>query len=191
MGGAKSLVKRGGEQHSVPTASNEQETLVEKRLEANTFALPPGSSNYQTPADFRAALDAIYSFDNWDPCPINSDGMRSFDGLGRTPKWVKGYFYNPPYNNVVPWLKNSIRDWESGILSCALIKADTSTSWMHDLVFPYARVIWVRGRLHFSNKGPAPFNSAAAVYEPGKIRPSQSVMWKDKKGWHVLLEELR
>ena len=184
------MVKKGNERHRVPTAGEEQETLVEKRIEANTIAHPPGSSNYETPADFRAALDAIYHFDEWDPCPINSEGIRTFDGLGKPPKWVRRYFYNPPYNNVVPWLRNSIRDWEDGILSCALIKADTSTSWMHELVFPYAREIWVRGRLHFSNKGPAPFKSAAAEYEPGKIRPSQSVMWKDRKGvWHVLLEE--
>ena len=169
--------------------SDEQTTLFEKKREANTFALPAGSSNYQTPLDFRAALDAIYNFDDWDSCPINSEGIRNFDGLGRTPVWVKKYFYNPPYDNVVPWLRNSIRDWERGVLSCALIKADTSTSWMHDLVFPYARVIWVRGRLRFSSKGPAPFNSAAAVYEPGKMAPGQSIMWKDKTGvWHVLLE---
>ena len=57
------------------------------------------------------------------------------------------------------------------------------------MVFPYARVIWVRGRLKFSNKGPAPFNSAAAVYEPGMIRPKQSVMWKDRAGeWHILID---
>ena len=169
-------------------SSDEQGTLIERK-EANTFALPPGTSNYETPADFRAALDAVYNFDDWDPCPINSEGIRTYDGLGRTPKWVRKYFYNPPYNNVVPWLKNSIRDWENGILSCALVKADTSTSWMHDLVFPYARVIWVRGRLKFSSKGPAPFNSAAAVYEPGKLRPKQSVMWKDRAGaWHILFD---
>ena len=159
------------------------------KREANTFALHRGSSKSETPAAVRAALDAVYHFDDWDPSPINAEAMRTFDGLGRTPKGVKKYFYNPPYNNVVPWLRNSIRDWESGILSCALIKADTSTSWMHDLVFPYARVIWVRGRLRFSNKGPAPFNSAAAVYEPYKIRPKQSVMWKDRVGaWHILFD---
>lgn len=165
-----------------------QETLTERK-EANTFALPPGTSNYETSADFRAALDAVYHFDDWDPCPINSEGIRTFDGLGRTPKGVRKYFYNRPYNNVVPWLKNSIRDWENGILSCALVKADTSTSWMHELVLLYARVIWVRGRLRFSSKEPAPFNSAAAVNEPGKIRPKQSVMWKDRSGeWHILLD---
>ena len=178
-----------GRRDGVSGFGDGQETLIEKNREANTFARPAGSNNYQTPADFRAALDAVYHFDDWDPCPINSAGMRNFDGLGRTPAWVRKYFYNPPYDNVVPWLRNSIRDWERGILSCALIKADTSTSWMHDIVFPYARVIWVRGRLKFSGKGPAPFNSAAVVYEPRRMAPNQSVMWKDKAGvWHVFLE---
>lgn len=86
------MVKKSAEQRRAPTVGEEQETLVEKRLEANTFALPPGSSNYETPADFRAALDAIYHIDEWDPCPINSEGIRTFDGLGRTLKRVKGYF---------------------------------------------------------------------------------------------------
>src|SRR5438132_8873639 len=76
--------------------SNEQATLFEKKREANTFALPAGSSNHQTPLDFRAALDAIYNFDDWDSCPVNSEGIRNFDGLGRTPVWVKKYFYNLP-----------------------------------------------------------------------------------------------
>src|SRR5437867_7736531 len=92
--------------------SDEQKTLIEKKREANTFALAAGSSNYQTPADFRAALDTVYHFCDWDPCPINSEGIRTFDGLGRTPTWVRRYFYNPPYDNVAPWLRNSIRDWE-------------------------------------------------------------------------------
>lgn len=170
--------------------------------EANTFALPAGSQNYQTPADVRAALDAVYHFDAWDPCPINAEGLRQVDGLGQTPAWVKRYFYNPPYSDVDPWLLNSIRDWERGVLSCVLIKADTSTNWMHDHVFPYARPIWIRGRLHFRKPGycktckaevcrsptghPAPFNSAAVVYEPGKLAQPQSVMWKDKAGvWHI------
>jgi len=87
----------------------QQGTLVERRREANTFVLTAGSSNYQTPADFRAALNAIYHFDDWDPCPINSEGIRSFDGLSRTPARVERYFYNPPYSNVSPWLRNSVR----------------------------------------------------------------------------------
>ena len=168
--------------------SDDRKTLVEKK-EANTFTAPPGTSNYETSADFKAALGAVYHFDRWNPCPINSEGIRTLDGLGRTSKGVRMYFYNPPYNNVVPWLRNSIRDWESGILSCALVKADTSTSCMHELVLLYAWVIWVRGCFRFSSKGPVPFNSAATVHEPGKIQPKQSVMWKDRAGeWHILLD---
>lgn len=67
---------------------SKQEKLFEKR-EASTFALPRESSNYRTTADFRAALDAIYHFDDWDPCPLNEAGIREVDGLCSTPDWVK------------------------------------------------------------------------------------------------------
>ena len=164
--------------------------------EANTFALRKGHDNYVTQADFRAFLDSIYHFDSWDPCPINEKGIREYDGLGKTPLWVKSYFYNPPYSNVTPWLENSIADWRRGVLSCALLKADTSTVWMHDLVFPYATPIWVRGRLSFDGKDPAPFNSCAAVFEPGLKVPQQRIMYKtgaaayrDGIGtWHIFPE---
>jgi hypothetical protein len=153
--------------------------------EANTFALPRGSSNYRTPEDFKAALDARYHFDDWDPCPVNPEGIRTLDGLGETPGWVKSYFYNPPYNDVKPWLEKSIKDKKRGVLNCALLRVDCSTNWMHDLVFPYARPIWVRGRLRFNGK-PSPFASVVAAYEPGAVFPAQSVMWQDSRGWHIL-----
>lgn len=159
--------------------------------EANTFALPRGISNYQTPIEFKAALDAVYHFDDWDPCPINPFGFRSIDGLGEIPTRVKSYFCNPPYNNVKPWLEQSIRAKKAGITSVQLLRVDTSTQWMHDFVFPYARPIWVRGRIRFigpNGKGkPSPFASVVAAYEPGVLFPVQSVMWQDKAGlWHIL-----
>jgi len=187
--------------------------------EANTFALPPGTDQYQTPPSFREALNSVFHFDDYDPCPINPDGLRMVDGLGMTPAGVKCYFYNPPYSDVVPWLNMSIGDCRRGVSSFVLLKADTSTEWFHDQVVPYARPIWVRGRLSFRKSGycgtckndpclkpeghPAPFNSFVAAFEPGKPLLPQSVAWRDPgvrirdlkaENWHILnrpLEDIK
>ena len=165
--------------------------------EANTFALPRGLQNYATPAAFKAALDAFYHFtrnlltgEDYDPCPLNPEGIRTADGLGPTPEWVKSYFGNPPYGNVTPWLDKAIEDRRRKVTACLLLRVDCSTAWMHDKVFPYARPIWVRGRLRFIRPGetkpqPSPFASVVAAYEPGISFPPQKVMWEDGEGWHL------
>jgi hypothetical protein len=177
---------------------------MSEHREANTFALPPGHDQYGTPTHFREALNAVFRFDDYDPCPVNPAGLRTVDGRGQTPAWVKRYFYNPPYSDVVPWLNMSIADFRRGVSSFVLLKADTSTEWFHDQVVPYARPIWVRGRLSFPYRdkksgetkvAPAPFNSFVAAYEPGKPLLPQSVMWRDPgvrirelkpENWHIL-----
>jgi hypothetical protein len=61
---------------------------------------------------------------------------------------------------------------------------------MHDYVFPYARCIWVRGRIKFLRpdgkpRKPSTFASVVAAYEPG-VSFVQSVMWQDEAGvWHL------
>ena len=178
----------------------------------NTFAAPAGLANWGTPAEFKGALDAVYHFDPWDPCPLNAFGMRDTDGLGPIPQGVLSYFCNPPYDDVAPWLDQAIAAKKRGITAVMLLRVDTSTIWMHDRVFPYARPIWVRGRIKFKSppgpcmscgtgKGkerkpaplcrrpdghPSPFASVVAAYEPRVRFPAQSVMWQDLAGvWHI------
>lgn len=174
----------------------------------NTFAAPAGIQNWGTPAAFKAALDSIYHFAAYDPCKLNPSGVREFDGLGETPAGVSSYFCNPPYEDVTPWLQKAIADKKRGITGVYLLRVDTSTQWMHDYVFPYARPIWVRGRLRFRKPGPcnscgskgnpapectsakghpSPFASVVAAYEPRVSFPSQAVMFEDKAGvWHLV-----
>jgi hypothetical protein len=182
----------------------------------NTFAAPTGIQNYGTPQAFKDALDAVYRFtknpetgESYDPCPLNAFGMRDYDALGDTPGWVRSYFCNPPYgrktkeqDGVEGWLKKAISDRARGVTSVYLLRVDTSTAWMHDYLFPYARPIWVRGRIAFKRPGPckmcdadecqspkghpSPFASVAAAYEPGRFYPPQAVMWADDAGvWHL------
>jgi len=181
-----------------------------KQHELNTFSAPRGIANWGTPKEFKDALDAVYHFDDWDPCPLNPFGIRSADGLGEIPAGVTSYFCNPDYGNVKPWLGQPITSKKRGITSVQLLRVDTSTQWMHDYVFPYARPIWVRGRIRFKNPRPcktcvkiyklaaipelclspnghpSPFASVVAAYEPRVSFPAQSVMWQDKAGvWHI------
>jgi phage N-6-adenine-methyltransferase len=78
---------------------------------------------------------------------------------------------NPPYSKVGPWLEKAILEAEQGALVAALLPADISTGWYHDLVLGQAHVIQIRGRIRFLEDGKlaknAPkFGSILAVYSP-------------------------
>jgi len=114
--------------------------------------------NYQTPKALYEELDKEFHFD-YDPCPLNPIGLRDRDGLG---EW-KGHsiFINPPYSKPRPWIENALKQKDKTIVM--LLKADTSTNWFHDLILPNAEIRFIRGRLHFNEKGPAPFPSMVVI----------------------------
>lgn len=67
--------------------------------------------NTATPKLLYEQLDAEFHFD-YDPCPINPEGLRSQDGLGG--EWGKRNYVNPPYSNKVPWIKKAIEEQGKG-----------------------------------------------------------------------------
>jgi len=119
--------------------------------------------NYSTPKTIYEELDREFNFD-YDPCTLNPKGLREYDGLG---SWAgERIFVNPPYSKPRPWIEKAIEEWKKGKLVVMLLKADTSTNWFHDLILPYAEIRFIRGRLHFSEKGPAPFPSMIVIFKP-------------------------
>jgi ribosomal protein L40E len=126
-------------------------------MEHNTFAGSSGNDNYSTPKDFIAKLEVQLGlrFDDFDPCPINPEGLRTYDGnaswpekVGRKP--LENVFINFPYSDPVPWLRRCVRESQNGKTVAALMRGDTSTIWFHELVRPFvAELIFVRGRICF------------------------------------------
>ena len=90
------------------------------------------------------------------------------DGLKQT--WSGRCWCNPPYGRKIGrWVK---RAWESstnGATVVCLLPARTDTKWWHEYVIPYARIEYLRGRVHFGDSANgAPFPSAVAVFESAR-----------------------
>ena len=112
--------------------------------------------NWRTPEKIYKELDAEFHF-NDDPCPLNGSG-----GLER--EWGLSVFVNPPYSNPMPWCRKSYIESLKGSTVIMLLRGDTSTNWFHDWVLNKAELRFIKGRLHFNDKGPAPFPSIIAIY---------------------------
>lgn len=84
------------------------------------------------------------------------------DGLAQ--EWTGRCWMNPPYGRVIgKWIKKAS---ESKALVVCLIPARTDTTYWHDYVIPRAKQIrFLRGRVRFGGKGPAPFPSAVIIFD--------------------------
>jgi hypothetical protein len=130
-----------------------------------------GTDDWRTPDDILEILSSDYFFDfDDDPCPIGGTG-----GLER--EWGQCSFLNPPYSNPTPWVKKAYEESKKGKTVVGLLRGDTSTRWFHDWVLDKADLIFVKGRLHFNGKGPAPFPSIIAVWPKstsGLMKPGET-----------------
>ena len=114
--------------------------------------------DWQTPQALYQELDKEFHFDH-DPCPYPA----SLDGL--VMPWGKRNFVNPPYGREVgKWVKRGWEIAQEGALVVMLLAARTDTRWFHDYVLGQSEVRFIKGRLHFDEKGPAPFPSAVVIF---------------------------
>jgi len=118
------------------------------------------SDCYETPSDFYAMLDREFHF-TFDPCPIKP----TFDGLSCD--WHGVIFVNPPYSNIRPWIEKGLLELANGNAQTIvyLLPCRTDVAYFHELVYGYAELRFIRGRLKFSNRAPAPFPVYLAVYK--------------------------
>lgn len=120
------------------------------------------SDNWKTPKDLYNALNQIFNFD-FDPCPLNPD----FDGLSI--EWGKRNFVNPPYSNLIEWVKKADLEAFKGKLVVMLIPSRTDTKAFHNYIKNKAEYHFIRGRLKFNEKTPAPFSSMIVIFY-GQLR---------------------
>ena len=129
------------------------------------------SDEWATPQEFFDRLDAEFHFDI-DVCatPENAKCKRYFtkeqDGLKQ--EWEGICWMNPPYGREISrWMKKAYESSQGGATVVCLIPSRTDTKWWHEYVIGHASdVRFVRGRIRFSGKDPAPFPSAVVVYRP-------------------------
>jgi hypothetical protein len=106
------------------------------------------SDNWSTPKEFYNKLDKIYHF-TFDPCPLNS----KFDGLKLS--WKKRNFINPPYNRIIKeqFIIKAFNESKKNKLCVMLLPVSTSSKIFHNIILPYAKIYFIKGRLKFLYNG--------------------------------------
>jgi site-specific DNA-methyltransferase (adenine-specific) len=129
--------------------------------------------DYATPRAFYQALDAEFGF-ALDACANkgNAKCANFFSGEeGLHESWLTPTFMNPPYGRqIVKWVKRACEQSQQGITVVALLPSRTDTAWWQDCVMKANEIRFIRGRLHFDDRGPAPFPSAVVVWRGGLTR---------------------
>ena len=125
----------------------------------NSGLFTSARGDWRTPKALYDALDAEFHFD-FDPCPANP----TFDGLSMA--WGERNYVNPPYGRKIgAWIEKGYREWlGGGKLVVFLVPSRTDTAWWHEWLMRASEIRFLRGRVHFDERGPAPFPSAVVVF---------------------------
>ena len=131
------------------------------------------SYEWETPQELFDSLDREFCF-GLDPCATRQNAKCEIyftkldDGLKQN--WRKfTVFMNPPYGRVIgKWVQKASEAAKLGATVVCLLPARTDTSYWHDYILERegVEIRFLRGRIHFSGAGPAPFPSAVVVFRP-------------------------
>lgn len=144
-----------------------------------------GNNNYQTPKELYDLLDKVFKFE-LDPCAsetiegqarINTQFKYTLEQDGLKQDWQNlSTYINPPYSKIKQWVRKAIDEYDKRLEVpkekpkpiVLLIPARTDTMAFHEIVtHPYARIIFIKGRLRFHNtKTNAPFPSCLVILSP-------------------------
>lgn len=101
--------------------------------------------DWATPTELYNSLDEEFNF-NFDPCPLDP----VFDGL--TIDWNTSNFINPPYSRKLKeaFIRKALEESIKGKLCVMLLPVSTSSKIFHDVIYPYAEIRFIRGRVKFA-----------------------------------------
>jgi phage N-6-adenine-methyltransferase len=147
-----------------------QGRFTRARTRLNRGMFTSASDEWETPKKFFDAVDKVFHF-TLDVCANRRNAQcpcfytKEEDGLSRA--WTGVCWMNPPYGREISrWVRKAYESSLSGesVIVC-LLPARTDTRWWHDYVISRADgVRFVKGRIKFSRRGPAPFPSALVVF---------------------------
>lgn len=128
------------------------------------------TDDWGTPREFFDGLNHEFGF-RLDACAAenNAKVARFYsiedDGLAQpwapfSPVWL-----NPPYGRAIGrWMEKAHQEAAMGATIVALVPARTDTAWWHDYCIKADEIRFVRGRLRFYGRDPAPFPSAVVIW---------------------------
>jgi len=143
--------------------------------ETQKLMFSSNSAEWATPQDFYERLNNRFQFD-LDPCCTKETSKceefytKEDDGL--TKSWSgKRVFMNPPYGRGIDkWIEKAYKEGQKlNTQVVCLIPARTDTKYWHKFCMKASEIYFVKGRLHFENKGAeqtnaAPFPSAVVIF---------------------------
>lgn len=108
------------------------------------------TDEWATPSDIYKQVKERGLFD---PCPLDA----TVDGLAL--EWGDDNYVNPPYSDLLAWIRKSIEQHRKGKGVIMLIPARTDTKGFKELYDYGSTITFITGRLKFNDKGTAPFPS--------------------------------
>lgn len=129
-----------------------------------------GKTDWETPQPFFDYLNSIYHF-NQDVCANEFNyKMKPYftikdDALKQ--EWKGTCFMNPPYGyEIYWWIKKAYDEGRKGNKIVCLLPSRTDNSWFHEFVMRASEIIFIRGRIRFSNSKLSPqFGSIIVIFE--------------------------
>ena len=103
----------------------------------------------------------------YDPFPFCSEGIE-----GLFCPWRKINFVNPPYSLVKETVNKAFLEKAQGNYSVLLVPSRTDQKWFSDCVNGGCRIVFIRGRLAFNEKGNAPFPSVLIYFDESPFNVS-------------------
>lgn len=126
------------------------------------------SDEWSTPLDVFQRIERVYGPFDLDACcrPETAKAGRYFtkDDDALSQPWTGRVWVNPPYSNPRPWISAAVSAVQSGDARrvVMLLPAATDTAWFHELVLPYADVVFMKGRVKFIGWQGTPIGSPKA-----------------------------
>lgn len=133
----------------------------------NKGLLTSDTVEWETPQTFFDEFNKQFHF-TLDVCATSSNAKcekyftKKENGLMQT--WSGVCWMNPPYGpEIVDWMKKAYESSLRGTTVVCLVPSRTDTEWWHDYAMK-GKIVFIRGRLRFNNKGSAPFPSAVVIF---------------------------
>ena len=104
-----------------------------------------------------------------DPCPLHCQ-KNNLDNIYHN----KHIFINPPYSDIKSWVDFIKRNVKDNVIAL-LIPARTDTIYFHKLLELNPKIMFIKGRLKFSEIGTAPFPSIIMVFNNYVFRRYDSI----------------
>lgn len=130
--------------------------------------------NWKTPESVLKSLKDEFG-EMFDPCPLNHD--MSWDGLNI--EWKSVNFINPPYGRKLKeaFIRKAFEECALNDNTCILLlPVSTSTKIFHELIYPYAEIRFVKGRIKFEG-----INTFGKKADQNPMHDSMIVIFRGRK----------